>query len=276
MPNTARKIAGALLAMLLLSGSAFAQEPAAETVTEISEDIDVLEQINVYEFTVEQLQAMVPILKELDTKRQALQTYKRSEEALGPMRALRDALIKGKATDQLQTGMEVVWDRMMELEEAYEEAVPGAMEKIAALLTDDQLAMLSLGDEWAYDETDRIFATLDTARDFNDETFNQWRDQTARQIAFRAAGESEEKANQIQDKVKQFLDKVRKLKEDAYMDQYDDLFDELQTLIAGSQPKPLREVVEAQAAEELEYVMRSERILPLIEAQVKARGGGGE
>jgi ASC-1-like (ASCH) protein len=274
MPCTARKIAGALLAMLLLSSGVFAQEPPAQTVDEISEDIDVLEQLNTYGFTVEQLQAMVPILKELDAKRQVLEAYKRSDEALAPMRALRDALIEGKAADQLQTNTEVVWDRMMELEDAYEEAIPGTMKKIAALLTDDQLAALSVGDEWAYDETDRIFATLDTARDFDDDTFSKWRDQTARQIAFRGAAESEEKAKQIQDKVKQFLDKARKMKEDEYMDQYDDLFDELQTLIAGSQPKPLREVVEAQAAEELEYVMRSERILPLIEAQVKARGGG--
>lgn len=274
MPGTAPKIAGALLLMLLLIGPALTQEPAAETVDQVSEDIDVLEQLNTYEFTVEQLQALIPILKELEATRQALETYKRSDEALGPMRTLRDALIKGKASDQLQTGMEAVWDRMQELEDAYEEAIPGAMKQVAALLTDDQLAMLSLGDDWAYDEADRIFSTLDTARGFNDQTFNQWRDQTARQIAFRAAGEGEEKANEIQDKVKQFLDKARKLKEDQYMDQYDDLFDELQKLIASSQPKPLREVVEAQAAEELEYVMRSERILPLIEAQVKARGGG--
>jgi hypothetical protein len=260
--------------MLLPISLVVAQEPVAETVDEVSEDIDVLEQLNMYGFTVEQLQAMIPILTELDAKRQALATYKRSDEALEPMRALRDALIKGEATDQLQTNTEMVWDRMMELEDAHEEAIPGTMKKIAALLTGDQLAMLSLGDEWAYDEADRIFATLDTARDFDDDTFNKWRDQTARQIAFRAAGESEEKAKQIQDKVKQFLDKARKLKEDEYMDQYDDLFDELQTLIVSSQPEPLREVVEAQAAEELEYVMRSERILPLIKAQVKARGGG--
>jgi hypothetical protein len=267
-------MAGALLVTLLLICPTIAQEPAAETVDEVSEDIDVLEQMSMYEFTVEQLQTMVPILKELDAKRQALETYKRSDEALEPMRAMRDALIKGKVTDDLHTGMEVVWDTMMQLEDAYEEAIPAAMKKIAALLTDEQLAMLSMGDEWAYDETDRVFTTLDSAREFDDPTFTAWRDRTARQIAFRAAGESEEKGLHVEGQVKQFLDKARKLKEDAYMEQYDDLFDELQTIIAGSQPKPLREVVEAQAAQELEYVMRSERILPLIEAQVKARGGG--
>jgi len=274
MRTMVRRSACALLTAVLLVGLAGSQEPPTESVDEVSEDIDLLEQLSMYEFTVEQLQAIIPILKDLETRRQALEGYKRSEEALAPMRALREALIKGEATDELQMGVEVVSDQMMALEEAHDEAVPGAMKQVAALLTDEQLTMLNLDDEWAYDEADRIFADLDNARDFDDATFSAWRDRAARQVAFRAAGDSQEKAKQVEDAVKQLLSKARSLKEDAYMDQYDDLFDELHELISNSQPKPLREVVEAQAAEELEYVMRSERILPLIEARVKALGGG--
>ncbi len=274
MRSTVWKSACALLAAVLVVGPASPQELPTESVDEVSEDIDLLEQLSMYEFTLDQLQAIVPVLTELEARRLALEGYKRSEEALAPMRALREALIKGEATDELHTGVEVVWDQMMELEEAYDEAIPGAMGKVAALLTDEQIAVLGLEDEWAYDETDRIFADLDNARDFDDATFNAWRDRAARQVAFRAAGDSQEKAKQVEDTVKQFLNRARNLKEDDYMDRYDELFDELHELINSSQPKPLREVIEAQAAEELEYVMRSERILPLIEARVKALGGG--
>jgi hypothetical protein len=274
MRSTAYRTVGAVSVMLLLVGFATSQEQPAESVDEVSEDIDLLEQISIYAFTLDQFRTMIPILKELEAKRQALEAYKRSEEALAPMRAVREALIKDEASDQLHTGVEVVWDQMQELEEAYEEAIRPAMEGIAALLTDEQLAMLSLEEEWAFDEADQILADLDNARDLDEATFNAWRDQKARQVAFRAAGDSVEKAKKVQDNVSQFLNKARNLKEDEYMDRYDDLFDELQELIASSQPKPLRQVVEAQAAEELEFVMRSERVLPLIEARVKALGGG--
>ena len=259
---------------LLLAGSAAAQDAPAEppeTVDDVTEDIDLLQQMNMYQFTVEQLQAMLPILQELDAKRQALSDYKRSGDSLAPMRALRAALLKGDPAGDLETAVEPVWDQLMTLEEEYEDAVAPTMKKVAALLTDDQLTVLIEGDEWAYDEADKIFATLETARSFNDETFGAWRDRVARQVAFGAAGESEARAAEVQAETAKLLDKAKALGDDDFMDQYDDLFDELQQTIATAQPKPIREVAEAQAAEELEFILRSERAYRLVGAQVAAR-----
>ncbi|MGQ9731072.1 MAG: hypothetical protein ACUVX8_07325 [Candidatus Zipacnadales bacterium] len=262
-----------LTAAVLLTTPVLSQGEQGETLDNIQQDIDLLEQMQEYEFTLEQLQQILPILQELEAKRAALEAYKRSEEAVAPARALRQALLEGKPTDNLYEPVQAVWEKLDELETAHQNAVAPAMKKIAALLTEQQLKAVTEEDTWAYDQADEIFATLDSARGFNDETFIAWRDRTARQIAFRAAGEGPEKGAQVEADVKQFLDKVRRLKEDEFYEKSDELFDELTALLVKSQPPPLREVAEARAAEALEYIFQSERALKLIEAQIKARAG---
>ena len=273
MASNARHTVIASAVAALFAAGALAQDQPAETLDGITEDIDLLEQLDNCGFTADQLKAMVPTLEGLAEKHRALEDFRSSEEALAPMRVLREALIAGEASAQQHAATEQVWDRLMQLEDGLEEAVPDAMKQIAALLTDEQLTALSEGQEWSYGEADRVFAGLETARDFEDDTYNKWRDQEARQIAARAAGEGEGKAEELRTRVVQFMDKVKKLSEDQFMDQYDVLFDELQQLIAGSRSAPVREVAEAQAAEELEYLMRSERALPLVQAMIEARGG---
>jgi len=264
-----------LLALLAVFAAApgLPQGEAKESTDTVSEEIDLLRQLNDYGLTVDQLKALLPILQEVETKRQALADYKHSEEALGPMRALREALAKGGDSTKAEEAAQPVWDKLEELDTAVEEALPAASKKVAALLTDEQLATLSQGDDQAYGQADELFGKLESARKFNDQTYNAWRDRTAREIAFRAAGESEEKGKQVQTGLQEFLDKVRKLKDDQFLEQSDELFDELTTLLAEAQPKPIREVAEAQAADQLEYLVRSERTFGVVQAMVKARGG---
>ncbi len=272
MTPFSRTMAAALaVAACLTVLPAWAQAP--ETLDDVSEDIDLLRQLSQYAFSPEQLKSLSAVLQDVAAKRRALADYKQSDAALGPMRALREALLRGEAATEQEDAVQAVWDRLEELDTAVEEATAGASKQLAALLTDDQLLELSEGDDWAYEQADDIFADLETARGFAQETYNAWRDRTAREVGFRAAGEGEEKGKAIQVKVAAFLDKVRALKADAFSEQSDDLFDELAAILAEAKPKPIREIAEARAAEQLEYLVRSERILGVIEAQIKAQGG---
>jgi hypothetical protein len=264
-------LAGLLGALCLAAAPAWAQ--VAESTDEVSEDVDLLRQLNQFGLSTEQLKGFSAILQDVEASRKALADYKHSEAALAPMRALREALLKGEPADEQEQAVQAVWDKLQELDSAVEEAMEEAGKRIAALLTDDQLAELSQGDDWAYEQADEVFSNLEAAREFNDDTYNAWRDRTARETAFRAAGESEQKGKEIQAKVTQFLDKVRKLKEDAFLEQSDELFDELATILAEAKPKPIREIAEARAAEQLQYLARSERTAVVVDALVKARGG---
>ena len=264
-------LAGFLAALCVAAAPAWAQ--VVESTDDVSEDIDLLRQLNQYQLSADQLKGLSAIVQDVEAKRKALADYKRSDAALGPMRALREALLKGEAADGQEDAVQAVWDKLEELDSAVEDATGEAGKKVAALLTDDQLAALNQGDDWAYEQADEVFANLEAAREFNDDTYNAWRDRTARETAFRAAGEGEEKGKQIQEKVTQFLDKVRKLKADAFQEQSDELFDELATVLAEAQPKPIREIAEARAAEQLQSLVRSDRTLVVLDALVKARGG---
>jgi hypothetical protein len=273
MTHCARYLSAAAFLAVACIAPGLAQTPPVESLDQVSEDIDLMRQLNEYKLTVDQFKTLSTILQDVEAKRKALQEYKQSEAALGPMRALRAALAKGDAANAEEEAAQAVWDKLQELDSAVEEATTAATKKIAALLTDDQLAALNQGEDLAYDQADEVFANLEAARGFNDDTYNAWRDRTARETAFRAAGESEEKGKEIQDKVKQFLDKVRKLKEDQFSEKSDELFDELASILAEAQPKPIREIAESRAAEQLEYLARSERAAGVVEAQLKARGG---
>jgi hypothetical protein len=246
---------------------------APEALDTVSEDIDLLRQINVHGFTTEQLRGLAGALQELATARTALADYKAGEAALGPMRALREALLQGEPTAEQEEAVQEVWDKLSELDTAVEDATREAGRKLAALLTDEQLTQLTEGQDIAYEQADSIFADLEAARAFEAETFTAWRDRTAREAAFRAAGEGEEKGKAIQAAVSAFLDKARGLPEDDYVGQSDTLFEELAEILARAQPKPIREIAETRAAEQLEYLVRSERILAVIDAKLKAAGG---
>ncbi|MBM3472510.1 MAG: hypothetical protein FJX75_04455 [Armatimonadetes bacterium] len=254
-------------------GIAPAWAQVAESLDEVSDDVELIRQLNQYGLSPDQLKGLSAIVHDVDARRKALADYKHSEAALGPMRALREALLKGEAADAEEEAVQAVWDKLQELDSAVEDAMAEAGKKIAALLTDDQLAALNPAEDLAYEQADEVFANLETAREFNDDTYNAWRDRTAREAGFRAAGESEQKGKEIQAKITQFLDKVRKLKAEAFQEQSDELFDELATILAEAKPKPIREIAEARAAEQLEYLARSERTAAVVEALLKARGG---
>lgn len=269
---------GPLRLVWLLLGTAVAMPvigigQSAETWDHVSEDIDLIRQLDQYKLTVDQLKAIRELFQPLETARKALRDYKASDVGIGPLLALRDALLKGEDTDAQEAAVQAVWDKLEELDNAIEEAATEAAKKLAALLTDEQLASLSGGDDLAYNQADEIFSNLETAREFSDETFAAWRDRTAREVAFRAAGESEEKGKQIQEKVRAFLDRTRKLSEQEYLEKSDELFEELTTILAEAQPKPIREIAVARAAEQLEYLVRSERAPSVVEALINARGG---
>jgi hypothetical protein len=272
MTRFAHATAAVLLAAACLAiVPTWAQTP--ETLDAVSEEIDLLRQLNNYGFTVDQLKGLAAVLEDAQAKRKALADYKQSDAALGPMRALRDALLKGEPTDEQEAAVQDVWDRLGELDAAVEEATLEAAKQLAALLTDDQLVQLNQGEDAAYEQADTIFADLESAREFNEQTYAAWRDRVARETAFRAAGEGEEKGKAVQAKVAAFLDKARALNGDEFAEQSDDLFDELTDILAEAQPKPIREIAESRAAEQLEYLVRSERLPGVIDAQIKAQGG---
>ena len=81
-------------------------------------------------------------------------------------------------------------------------------------------------------------------------------------------------AAKLQATVKAYLTKVPKLSAAEFEEQYDDLFDELQAIIDASMPRPTREIMEAQVAEDLGYIFMSERTLALIKALAASRAEG--
>lgn len=256
----------------LVGGPVLAQAGKTESVDDVSADNDILGQLNTYNLTVEQLGKMVPLLHELDGKRQALEAYKRSEEALAPLRALRQAHLKGKPSPDLENAAQTVWSKVDELEAALEEAVHQALEQTIKLLTDDQLAMATQTNDAAAEEADTALNDLETAREFGEAEFAKWRDQEVVDLATRLIPDDAAKAAQLERSLKAFLDKARKLSADAYTAQADQLFNELHALIAAAHPERTRATAEEQATEELQYILESERTLPLIEAMLQARG----
>ncbi|MBM3497289.1 MAG: hypothetical protein FJX74_01340 [Armatimonadetes bacterium] len=272
MARPAWLVAAVLAAAICLAGAP-ARAQAPETLDDVSQDIDLLRQLQDYDLTADQLKGLAGVLQTIEAQRAALADYRQSEAALGPMRALRDALLRGEAAAEQEDAVQIVWDKLAELDTAVEDATAGAGTKLAALLTDEQLAALTSHEDAAYDQADRIFADLESARGFPAETYAAWRDRTAREAAFRAAGEGEEKAKAIQAKVVQFLDKTRDLEENAFYEQSDELFEELTSILAEAQPQPIRAISEARAAEQLEYLVRAERALGVVEARIKALGG---
>lgn len=255
----------------LAGGPVLAQAGKTESVDDVSADNDILGQLNGYDLTVEQLTKMVPILKELDTQRQALEAHKHSDEALAPLRALRQAHLKGRPSPDLENAAQTVWNKVDELESALEDAVHQALEQTTKLLTDDQLAIATQADDVAAEEADMALNDLETARDFGDADFAKWRDQEARDLAKRLVPEDAPQAAQLEKSVKVFLDKARKLSANAYAAQADQLYEELHALIAAAHPERTRATAEEQATEELQYILESERTLPLIEAMLQAR-----
>jgi hypothetical protein len=187
------------------------------------------------------------------------------------MRALRDALLRGSPTGELQAAVDEIWSELADLDGAFEEAVPEATAQLVKLLTDDQLTEFAVDGDLAYDEADRVLQELESARAFDERTFGQWRDRTARDAATRA--ETGAAAQKLQTDLAAFLDRARKLTDDEYGDQADALFAELEALLTEGTPKPTREALEIHATEQLEYLLREPRLAVLLEAYVTARGG---
>ncbi len=263
----------AALAVLLTPLVGLAQDGPSETIYTVSEDIDLLEMLGPYDLMLDQLQKMIPILDTVEFQRQAVVDYRTSDEALAPMRALRAALLSGAPTAQLLADAQPVWNAVVELEEKHEASLGAAMAEVAGLLTDEQLGAARGGD-WSYDEVDGIFADLEDARLIDSDEYSAWVDATAQEIAFREGGPDAAEAAKLQATVKAYLTKVPKLSAAEFEEQYDDLFDELQAIIDASMPRPTREIMEAQVAEDLGYIFMSERTLALIKALAASRAEG--
>ena len=188
----------------LVCGPVLAQAQKAESLDDLSEDNDLIQQIDSYAFTVDQLKAIVPVLQPIEQKRAALAAFKESEEALRPLRAVREALLKGAATDELQKAADDVWQKAQKLEAEVDEAIPEAMKRIADLLTEEQLATLTQGSDAAATLADGLFSDLDNASGLDDAGFAKWRDDKAHEVAVQAAGEEEQKVGAIEGGLKQF------------------------------------------------------------------------
>jgi hypothetical protein len=269
-----RKVSLASIAAAALMLSAiplWAQAQAPETVDELGADNDLLAQLDTYGLAADQLTQLVPILKTLDAKRQDLEAYKRSDEALAPLRALRDARIKGKVTPDIEDAAEPVWQKLSDLESAFEEAVPEAVKQAVKVLTDEQLNRMAEGGDAIADEADMILGEVEAAGELKDAEFTQWRDEQAGDAAKRMAPDDGQKAAQLEKGLQAFFDKVHKLSPDAYEKQADALYEELHTLLANAHPTLTRQEAEDQAGQELEFIIRAPRTLPLIEAIIQAR-----
>jgi hypothetical protein len=271
MIGTLRTVPALLAFTALIAAPMSAQAQPAPSVDDVSADNDILTTLNRYGFAVDQLNKLIPILKTVEEKRQALEAYKHSDEALQPLLALREAQLKGSPTKELTDAAQPVFTQVEALEGELEDVVPAATDEITKLLTDEQLALATQANDLAAQETDLLLGDLEGARDFDQARFDTWRDQQAADFAKRLAPQEPAKAAQLQKGLRDFMDKVRKLSADDYIKQSDELFEELHTLIAGASAPPTRDVAEDQAKQELEFVVRSPRTLPLIEAMLKAR-----
>ncbi len=267
-----RTIPAVLAFTALIAAPTFAPAQPAPSVDDISADNDILTTLNRYGFAVDQLNKLIPIMKTVEEKRQALEAYKHSDEALQPLLALREAYLKGSPTKELTDAAQPVFTKVETLEGEFEDAVAPATEEITKLLTDEQLTVAAQANDLAAKETDTLLGDLEGARDFDQPRFDAWRDQQAADFAKRLAPQEPAKAAELQQGLKGFMDKVRKLSADDYVKQSDKLFEELHKLIAGASAAPTHDVLEDQAKQEFEFIVRSPRTVPLIEAMLKARG----
>ncbi|MFQ6099283.1 MAG: hypothetical protein ACE5O2_16245, partial [Armatimonadota bacterium] len=127
-----------------LNSTGGAQEAEGEqlTIQELREDIGLLGLINRLSLDQTQLEDLLALATDLESRRKEMQRIESSPEALAALVKIRQALIEGKQGEEveaLNAPLARTWERLERMEQELGDAMRGAVEQALAMLDDARI-----------------------------------------------------------------------------------------------------------------------------------------
>ena len=243
-----------------------AAPPANATIHSIVAEAERLMALNRLGLTAEQLQKLIAIVKPVEDKRTAREDHIRKPEALQAAWALRTAALNRQEPGGLWEQLEKFWQEEEKLERELDAARRTALEAAVEILTAEQLAMLA--EREPEGEVEEHFEQIRHMRRLPDDAWTEWAARRARQMAYLAAADGQERADQVKGDVAAFLDRVRGMTDEEFEQSGEELRAEVELLVADAQPQPSETLTKALARERLSGLVIEEGALETLRAKL--------
>ena len=266
----ARMLFGLLLSVSVLGWAQAPGPPPGATVQAIMGEVQRLQMLNRLGVTADQLQALIPLATQVEEKHKALRDHAQQPEAVQAVWAIRTAFLQGQEPGRMGEALESFGQEERRLEQELRAAREAAGKSALEVLKPEQLALLT--ERHPEGEAHELLEQINQARELPDAAWNEWAQRRARQIAYLAAADSEDRAKQVSSDVMAFLQRVRGMTDDAFADKRDELRAEAQALLATAQPKPSAELARALAREPMANLVSGEGALGALQAKLAALG----
>ena len=262
--------------------------PPEVTVEQIFGDIEVLANLRSLSLTANQLAGMVGIVEGFSEVRQRVARQRNRQDVRRALWQVREFFLLAEEAEEPWTPMEAYHEFLEEQEEVLENAVDRAVGQMAALLTKEQTLTIARR-ETLYGEIEQAVKHLAALADSDDDEWREWRNDVATELTEMARDENPDAPRGLNDRIVMFMIQARAKGADYLKENQAKLYKELEALILPAERRggPSAEEREERVHEVLEYMLREERVLPLLKEKLAKRsqrnsacpagqGGGNE
>lgn len=199
---------------LMLMGAYAACQEAAPTAAQLDADIRLLYMVNRLELTAEQIDRLLPIVRDMRTRAEALEKARNAPEIMQILRAVRQALLEGKSgqeVEALRRQLDQHLQRMDQQEADFGQARERAADLAIQVLTPEQQQRLldPVAEQTSFD----IIRAMGEARVVRPEHWDNWLAQVSQNLARQAAGGNPQAAQTAGGQIRQLLEQARGMSE---------------------------------------------------------------
>lgn len=224
-----------------LNSTGGAQEAEGEqlTIQELREDIGLLGLINRLSLDQTQLEDLLALATDLESRRKEMQRIESSPEALAALVKIRQALIEGKQGEEveaLNAPLARTWERLERMEQELGDAMRGAVEQALAMLDDARIDAIIHGEMGPPNA--RLLGAVNEARHIPPAEFDAWLAEVSRDIALHLAMGNKEAAGLAQTHIQDLLKRVREMSNADFEAQSEALEQEVTNIAQAAQAEP--------------------------------------
>jgi len=265
------------LGLLLVGGQALCQQPAVgPTAQQLDADIRLLEMLNPLQLTEDQINKLLPIARDMQTRREALERARSGPEITRALADLRQALLAGKSEDQLQPlrdQLDGLWQQMEPEERSFEQARQQALGLALTTLTPEQQRRLLAPLE---EETRFALArAVGQSRQVPAEAWDTWLNEASRDLAGRASKGNREAAQAAAGQIRQLLEQTRPLMDADVAAQTEQLRAQIEDILRTAGAKPSAAWEQDMLRQVLGNLIFAERAQIVLEDKLKQIKAGG-
>lgn len=244
-------------------------EPDVPQAELLMQDIHLLELLRNLELTAAQRLAAAKAIEAFHEKRRAIHKLGETDELLKALATVRQTLLEGKApTNEMREAVEVA--RPPDdgtVDRAFEEARLEVMEKLVALLTDEQKQQLQMMPLFEF--ANHVIGMSMEAQEIGEAEFGEWRKMVTAELFERLGITEDEEADAVNDVVQAAIDRYRRMTPDEIMAQREQLVPEFVSALNGALPGN-RQTTWDRVADALWEWVANPRVAPLLRESAEA------